>query len=111
MEELKLRHGGLKPHLDVPQFRRIEQAARSGSLPEETPPETEASADTPTAPADTPTDRSAEAAFKIIAEMRGNRVSFEKIADHLEAEGVSMVSGNGKWNRRIVSKVYKDSVL
>ena len=81
------------------------------SLPEETPIETEASADTPTAPADTPTDRLTEAAFKIIAEMRGNRVSYEKIADHLEAEGVSMVSGNGKWNRRIVSKLYKDSVL
>jgi len=83
------------------------------SLPEETPQEAEASADTPTAPAaaSTPSDRLAEAALKIIAEMRGNRVSFEKIADHLEAEGVSMVSGNGKWNRRIVSKLYKDSVL
>jgi len=80
------------------------------SLPEETPPETEASADTPMAPAGTPTGRSAEAALKIIAEMRGNRVSFEKIADHLEAESIPMVSGNGKWNRRIVSKVYKDSV-
>ena len=75
------------------------------SLPEETPQETEASAD------DTPTGRSAEAALKIIAEMRGNRVSFEKIADHLEAESIPMVSGNGKWNRRIVSKLYKDSVM
>ena len=81
------------------------------SLPEETPTETEAPADTPTDPAGTPTDRLAEAAFKIISEMRGNRVSFEKIADHLEAEGVPMVSGNGKWNRRIVSKLYKDSTL
>ncbi len=81
------------------------------SLPEETPKKTEAPADTPTAPAGAPTDRLTEAALKVIAEMRGNRVSFEKIADHLEAEGVPMVSGNGKWNRRIVSKVYKDSVL
>ena len=83
------------------------------SLPEETPQKTEASADTPTAPAaaGTPTDRLAEAALKVIAEMRGNRVSFEKIADHLEAESIPMVSGNGKWNRRIVSKLYKDSVM
>ena len=81
------------------------------SLPEETPQKTEVPADMPTAPVGTPTDRLAEASLKIIAEMRGNRVSFEKIADHLEAEGVSMVSGNGKWNRRIVSKLYKDSVL
>lgn len=81
------------------------------ALPEETPPETEIPADTPTAPAGTTTGRLAEAAFKIISEMRGNRVSYEKIADHLEAEGVPMVSGNGKWNRRIVSTLYKDSVL
>jgi hypothetical protein len=78
------------------------EAARS--LPEEMSEKTEV-------PADTSTGRLAEAALKIIAEMRGNRVSFEKIADHLEAEGVPMVSGNGKWNRRIVSKVYKGAVL
>ena len=81
------------------------------SLPEETPQETEVPVDTPTATAGTHTDRLAEAALKIIADMRGDRVSFEKIADHLEAEGVPMVSGNGKWNRRIVSTLYKDSVL
>jgi len=50
-----------------------------------------------------------EAALKIIAEMRKNRVSFEKIADHLDAEGVPPVSGIGKWNRKTVSKFYKEA--
>lgn len=52
-----------------------------------------------------------EAAFKIIAEMRKNRVSFEKIADHLDAEGVPPVPGAGKWNRKTVSKFYKEAAV
>jgi len=52
-----------------------------------------------------------EAALKIIAEMRKNRVSFEKIADHLDAEGVPPVSGTGKWNRKTVSKFYKEAAV
>ena len=73
------------------------------ALPEETLESTEAPAE--------PTVRLGETALKIIAEMRDNRVSFEKIADHLEAEGVPVVSGSGKWNRRTVSKLYKESAL
>ncbi len=56
-------------------------------------------------------DSMVEAALKVIAEMRENKVSFEKIADHLEAEGVPPISGLGKWNRRTVSKFYKEAVL
>lgn len=52
-----------------------------------------------------------EAAFKIIAEMRKNRVSFEKIADRLDAEGVPPISGMGKWNRKTVSKFYKEAAV
>jgi len=52
-----------------------------------------------------------EAAFKIIAEMRKNRVSFEKIADRLDAEGVPPVDGTGKWNRKTVSKFYKEAAV
>ncbi len=58
-----------------------------------------------------PTGAMAEAALKIIAEMRENRMSFEKIADHLETQGIPPVPGNGKWNRRTVSKFYKEAVL
>jgi len=50
-----------------------------------------------------------EAAFKIIAEMRKNRASFEKIAHHLDAEGVPPVDGTEKWNRKTVSKFYKEA--
>lgn len=52
-----------------------------------------------------------EAALKIIAEMRGNRISFEKIADHLETEGFPPVSGMGKWNRKTVSKFFKEATV
>lgn len=52
-----------------------------------------------------------EAALKIIAEMRENRISFEKIADHLEAEGVPSIAGNGKWSRKTVSKFYKEAAV
>jgi hypothetical protein len=72
------------------------------SMVKEVPPEP--------APEQSPSAKSVvESALKIIAEMRKNRVSFEKIADHLEAEGVPPVFGNGKWNRKTVSKFFKEA--
>ena len=49
-------------------------------------------------------------AVTIITLQRQDGVSFDKIANHLNAEGIPSVSGNGKWNRKTVSKFYKESV-
>ena len=76
------------------------EASLSEEIPEKTVSSTPAS-----------TGALAEAALKVIAEMRENRMSFEKIADHLVTQGIPPVPGNGKWNRRTVSKFYKAAAI
>jgi hypothetical protein len=56
-------------------------------------------------------DASSEPALKIIAGMRENGCSYEKIAEHLETQGIPHASGNGRWNRWTVSKLYKEAFL
>ena len=81
-----------------------DEFAAGGFLPED-PAESDAAAE---ASSEAPL---VESVLKVIAEMRENRISFEKIADRLEADGVPSLHGNGKWNRKTVSKFYKEAAI
>ena len=60
---------------------------------------------------ETPPDHmNAADALQVITVMRQNSGSYDKIAEHLNAEGIPFPVGNGKWNRKTVSKFYKESV-
>jgi len=44
---------------------------------------------------------------KKILELRDQKLSFQKIADKLNAEGVPTLSGDGKWDKGTTSKLIK----
>jgi hypothetical protein len=48
--------------------------------------------------------------LETITEMREKGITFGKIADHLNGEGVPTTSGADLWNRLTVSKFYKEAV-
>jgi len=55
------------------------------------------------------TAKEGEAITKTIIEMRENGATYDKIAAHLNTEGVASPAGTDLWNRRSVSQVYKDA--
>ena len=48
--------------------------------------------------------------LETITDMREKGITFGKIADHLNGEGVPTTSGADLWNRLTVSKFYKEAV-
>lgn len=48
--------------------------------------------------------------LETITDMREKGITFGKIADHLNGEGISTTSGADLWNRLTVSKFYKEAV-
>ena len=48
--------------------------------------------------------------LETITDMREKRITFGKIADHLNGEGIPTTSGADLWNRLTVSKLYKEAV-
>jgi hypothetical protein len=53
-------------------------------------------------------ERDPDEILRIIKELReGQGLSFEKIANHLNENGISTLSGRGKWRGQAVSKLYK----
>jgi hypothetical protein len=46
-------------------------------------------------------------AATIICRMRNEGLSYAKIAEHLEAEGIPTVSGKGKWRGQSVQRIYQ----
>lgn len=50
-----------------------------------------------------------EAVTKTIIEMRENGATYDKIAAHLNTEGIPSPAGADLWNRRSVSLVYKEA--
>lgn len=50
-----------------------------------------------------------EKVLQIIQDMRGDNVSYEKIAAFLTAEEIPTASGRGKWRGQMVSKLYQQA--
>jgi hypothetical protein len=69
------------------------------------------SAPSPSAPASSPATPSAdpkldrEATLALIRDLRAEKMSYAKIAEHLEARGIATFSGRGKWYANTVSKL------
>jgi hypothetical protein len=61
------------------------------------------------APADAPKPTLKDASA-IICRMRKEGLSYAKIAEHLESEGIPTVSGKGQWRGQSVQRVYQKAV-
>lgn len=57
-----------------------------------------------------PVDQESTSALGTITHLRDKGITFGKIADHLNAEGIPTITGAGLWNRMSVSKYYKEAV-
>ena len=56
---------------------------------------------------ETPQERSKEETLKLIVELKEKQnLSFEKIAQRLNREGIMTFSGTGKWHGKTVYKIY-----
>ena len=84
-------------------------AAKAETTPVQKTEATVSPAETDPEPAvETPQDR-LEAALGLIRDLRGEGVTYEKIARQLEAQGVPTVSGRGKWRGQAVSKLLAEA--
>jgi hypothetical protein len=57
-----------------------------------------------------PSQAEAPDAIAVIIDMRQTGASYDSIAEYLNTEEIESLSGNGKWNRKTVSKVYNEAV-
>jgi hypothetical protein len=58
-------------------------------------------------PEESPADEDDKKTLAIIADMRQNGATFDKIAKNLIEAGVPTLSGKGQWNRKMVSRIYQ----
>ena len=73
-------------------------------------PETKADMPENTRQTEEAVDKEGPSAFETIKHMRDSGVTFGKIADHLNGEGIPTITGADLWNRMSVSKYYKEAV-
>jgi hypothetical protein len=74
------------------------------------PPEAQPTAPIPPEAEAAGSEAVAEDAASIICRMRNEGLSYAKIAEHLEAEGIPTVSGKGKWRGQSVQRVFQKAV-